>query len=120
MVVIITMVLYKFVLEEYGVQYVEIAFGITMMPVWSVNSWDFLVMVCIIMCTVLTRYSNFKGSLAIQSNYYYYYYYYYNDPTFFTGLNCNGSEDHLFNCAINTSAPACSSTWNDANVLCPG
>ena len=54
----------------------------------------------------------------MQSGYYYYYYYYY--PAFFTGLNCNGSEDHLFNCAINTSAPACSSTRNDANVICPG
>ena len=48
------------------------------------------------------------------------YYNNYYDPTFFTGLNCNGSEDHLFNCAINTSAPACSSTGNDANVICPG
>ena len=40
--------------------------------------------------------------------------------TVFTGLNCNGSEDHLFNCAINTSASACSSTGNDANVICSG
>ena len=56
------------------------------------------------------------GSLAIQSTYDNNYY----DPTYFTGLNCNGSEDHLFNCAINTSVPACSSTGNDANVICPG
>ena len=56
------------------------------------------------------------GSLAIQTIYFNTY----NDPTFFTGLNCNGSEDHLFNCAINTSAPVCSSTGNDANVICPG
>ena len=40
--------------------------------------------------------------------------------TVYTGLSCNGSEDHLFNCAINTSASACSSTENDANVICPG
>ena len=52
----------------------------------------------------------------MQSIYYNNYYV----PTLFTGLNCNGSEDHLFNCAINTSAPACSSTGYDANVLCPG
>ena len=68
------------------------------------------------MFIVLTQYSDFIGSLAIQSTYYNNHYV----PTFFTGLNCNGSEDHLFNCAINTSAPACSSTWNDANVICPG
>ena len=116
MVVLITMVQYKFVLEEYGVQYVVIAFGITMMPVWSVNSWDFLPMVYIIMCTFLTYYSNIIGSLAIPSTYYNNYY----DPTFFTGINCNGSEDHVFNCAINSNAPACSSTGNDANVICPG
>ena len=116
MVVLITMVQYKFVLEEYGVQYVETVFGITMMPVWSVNNWDFLLMVCNIMCIVLTWYSNFIGSHAIQSTYYKIYY----DPTFFTGLNCDGSEDHLFNCTINTSAPNCSSTVNDANVICPG
>ena len=60
----------------------------------------------------------FTGSLAIQSTYYYYYYIY--DPTFFTGLNCNGSEDHLFNCAIDTTAPACHFAWIDANVICPG
>ena len=71
---------------------------------------------CIIMYIVSTWYSNFIGSLAILSSYYNNYY----DPTFFTGLNCNGSEDHLFNCAINTSAPNCSSTVNDANVICPG
>ena len=58
----------------------------------------------------------FIGSLAIPSTYYHSY----NDPTFFTGLNCNGAEDHLFDCAINTSAPVCSSTSNDANVMCPG
>ena len=40
--------------------------------------------------------------------------------TVYTGLSCNGSEDNLFNCAINTSASACSSTENDANVICPG
>ena len=116
MVGVITLVQYRSVLKEYGGQYVMIAIGITMMPVWSVNNWDFLPMVCIIMCIVLILYSNFLGSLAIQSTYYKNYY----DPTFFTGLNCNGSEDHLFNCAIITSAPACSSTGNDANVICPG
>ena len=42
------------------------------------------------------------------------------DFTFFTGLNCNGTEDHLFDCLIDSSAPACSSTENDANVICPG
>ena len=73
-------------------------------------------MYCFNLCIVLTQYSDFIGSLAIQSTYYNNYYV----PTFFTGLNCNGSEDHLFNCAINTSAPTCSSTWNDANVICPG
>ena len=116
MVVLITMVQYRSVLKEYGVQYVEIAFGITMMPVWSVNSWDFLPMVYNIICIVLTIYSNFIGSLGIQSTYYNNYY----DPTFFTGLNCSGSEDYLFNCAIYTSAPVCSSTRNDANVICSG
>ena len=110
------MVQYKFVLEEFGAQYVEIAFGIIMMLVWFVSSWVFLPMVCIMMRIVLTSYSNFIGSIAIQSTYYNNYY----DPTFFTGLTCNGSEDHLFNCAINTSAPNCSSTGNNANIICPG
>ena len=87
-----------------------------MMLVWSVNSWDFLHMVCNIMCIVLTYYSNIIGSLAIQSNYYNNLY----DTTFFTGLSCNGSEDHLLECAVNNNAPACLSTWNDANVICPG
>ena len=51
----------------------------------------------------------------MQTDYYYHY-----DSTFFTGLNCNGSEYHLFSCAINTSAPVCSSIENNANVICPG
>ena len=69
-------------------------------------------------CCCYTLFINFLtlGSLAIQSIYFNTY----NDPTYFIGLTCNGSEDHLFNCAINTSAPACSSTRNDANVICPG
>ena len=112
------MVLYKFVLEEYGAQYVEIAFGIIMMLVWSVNSWDFLPMVCIIICPKLCPLGIliFIGSQAISSISYADYY----DPTFYTGLNCTGTEDHLFDCPVNDNAPACSSTGADANVICPG
>lgn len=39
--------------------------------------------------------------------------------TFLTGLNCNGSEQHLLNCPIDINAPACP-TNGDANVICPG
>ena len=70
----------------------------------------------IVMCIVVTWSSNFKGLLAIKSAYYNNH----NDSMYFTGLNFNGTEDDLFNCAINTSAPACSSIGNDSNIVCPG
>ena len=42
------------------------------------------------------------------------------DFTFFTGLKCNGTEDRLFDCLIDSNAPACSNSEADANVICPG
>ena len=42
------------------------------------------------------------------------------DFTFFTGLKCNGTEDNLFDCLIDSSAPACPNSDVDANVICPG
>uniref|UniRef100_A0A1X7TYN8 SRCR domain-containing protein n=1 Tax=Amphimedon queenslandica TaxID=400682 RepID=A0A1X7TYN8_AMPQE len=39
--------------------------------------------------------------------------------TFLTGLNCNGTEDTIFDCQIDANAPVCSSNRADANVVCP-
>uniref|UniRef100_A0A1X7T3T8 SRCR domain-containing protein n=1 Tax=Amphimedon queenslandica TaxID=400682 RepID=A0A1X7T3T8_AMPQE len=39
--------------------------------------------------------------------------------TFLTGLNCNGTEENIFDCLIDANAPICSSNWADANVVCP-
>ena len=45
LLVLITMVEYRYVLEECGAQYVRICFGITRMPLWYVNNLDSLPMV---------------------------------------------------------------------------
>ncbi|XP_019858318.1 PREDICTED: deleted in malignant brain tumors 1 protein-like, partial [Amphimedon queenslandica] len=39
--------------------------------------------------------------------------------TFLTGLNCNGTEENIFDCLVDANAPVCSSNWADANVVCP-
>ncbi|XP_019853225.1 PREDICTED: deleted in malignant brain tumors 1 protein [Amphimedon queenslandica] len=39
--------------------------------------------------------------------------------TFLTGLNCNGTEQSIFDCLVDANAPVCSSNWADANVVCP-
>uniref|UniRef100_A0A1X7TQF9 SRCR domain-containing protein n=2 Tax=Amphimedon queenslandica TaxID=400682 RepID=A0A1X7TQF9_AMPQE len=39
--------------------------------------------------------------------------------TFLTGLNCNGTEENLFDCLVDANAPVCSFNRADANVVCP-
>ena len=43
-----------------------------------------------------------------------------NYPTFFSGLNCNGTEDDIFKCSVDPNVPVCVNSFNDANVICPG
>ena len=53
------------------------------------------------------------GSIAITD-------WWYSDSssTFFTQLNCNGTEDHISNCQHYENAPSC--YYSSASVICPG
>ena len=56
------------------------------------------------------------GSIAVTQHWYYDY----SNPTFLTGLECNGTEDTIFDCKLNETAPVCSTYTSSANVVCPG
>ena len=57
---------------------------------------------------------SFKGSIAVTQSWYSEY----SNPTFLTGLECNGTEGDIFHCQRDENAPVCSTS--SANVICPG
>ena len=40
--------------------------------------------------------------------------------TLISGLNCNGTEENIFDCLTDDNAPVCPPNGADANVVCPG
>ena len=55
-----------------------------------------------------------KGSIAVTGSWYSGY----SNPTFLTGLECNGTESDIFHCQLDENAPVCSTS--SASVICPG